>query len=282
MSESNDMVINSDRSGHARSGSPGVLAMGGQWIIGQGLELIRFAGTAGAVIWQSWRPLTWRRTVRAEFFHQCHQVGTRALPFIIVTGIIIGLGMVYQALYWLQVFGQTGFAGRFLVLVLVREIAPLLVGLIIIGRSGSVIMVELGNMQIGGQVRMLDSQGIDPFLFLVVPRAVAVSVCMFSLTMIFLAVALGAGFAMSSALRAADLTLYDFIFGILSAMEIKEFAILPLKTLIIGFVVALIACTTGLAVSGSRADLVEAMPRGIVKSVLATLLLSSGLTLLLL
>jgi ABC-type transporter Mla maintaining outer membrane lipid asymmetry permease subunit MlaE len=54
-----------------------------------------------------------------------------------------------------------------------------------------------------------------------------------------------------------------------------------LKTLTIGFVVALIACTTGFSVSGSRSDLLAALPRGVTKSVLASLLISSVLTLLL-
>jgi phospholipid/cholesterol/gamma-HCH transport system permease protein len=141
--------------------------------------------------------------------------------------------------------------------------------------------VELGNMQIGGQVRMLDAQGIDPFLFLIIPRVVAVSVCMFSLTIAFIAVALGSGFLAGNALGSMDFTLYDFVFGILAKMGLADFATIPLKTVSIGFVVALIACTTGLSVSGSRSDLLAALPRGITKSVLATLLISSVLTLLL-
>jgi len=96
----------------------------------------------------------------------------------------------------------------------------------------------------------------------------------------FIAVALGSGFLAGNALGSMDLTLYDFVFGILSKMGFSEFATIPLKTVSTGFVVALIACTTGLSVSGSRSDLLAALPRGITKSVLATLLISIVLTLL--
>ena len=281
MSESQEMVVERDSRAAAKAGPGGFAALIGQWVIDQVLGLIQFTSIAVAVIWQGWRPLTWRRTVRAEFFEQCLQIGMRALPFILITGSLVGLGIVYQAIYWLGVFGQTEFTGSILVLVLVREVAPLFVALTVIGRSGSVILVELGNMQIGGQVRMLDAQGIDPFLFLIIPRVVAVSVCMFSLTIAFIAVALGSGFMAGNALGSMDLTLYDFVFGILAKMGLAEFATIPLKTFSIGFVVALIACTTGLSVSGSRSDLLAALPRGITKSVLATLLISSVLTLLL-
>ena len=266
----------------ADNGAPlGITVIVGQWVIDQVRGLTQFSGIVVAVIWQGLQPLTWRRTVRAEFFEQCRQIGLLAMPFILVTGSLVGLGMVYQAIYWLNVFRQTEFTGPILVLVLVREVAPLFVALTVIGRSGSVMLVELGNMQIGGQLRMLDAQGIDPFLFLVVPRVAAVAVCMFRLTIVFIGVALSSGFLAGNALGAMNLTLHDFVFGILAEMGLAEFATIPLKTLCIGFVVALIACTTGLSVHGSRSDLLAALPRGVTKSVLAALSISSVLTLLL-
>ncbi len=281
MSDSQEVVVDRDSQVVGNGEPVGITAIIGQWATDQVRGLVQFSSIAVAVIWQGLRPLTWRRTVRAEFFEQCRQIGLCALPFILITGSLVGLGMVYQAIYWLNVFGQTEFTGPILVLVLVREVAPLFVALTVIGRSGSVILVELGNMQIGGQLRMLDAQGIDPFLFLIVPRAVAVAVCMFSLTIVFIAVALSSGFLAGNALGAMDFTLFDFVFGILAEMGLAEFATIPLKTFSIGFVVALIACTTGLSVRGSRSDLLAALPRGVTKSVLATLLISSVLTLLL-
>ena len=281
MSDSREEVVDRNSRADAKAKADGITAIIGQWAIDQVRGLISFSSIAVAVIWQGLRPLTWRRTVRAELFEQCRQIGLRALPFILITGSLVGLGMVYQAIYWLTVFRQTEFTGPILVLVLVREVAPLFVALTVIGRSGSVILVELGNLQIGGQLRMLDAQGIDPFLFLIVPRVVAGAVCMFSLTIVFIAVALLSGFLAGNALGSMDFTLYDFVFGILAEMELAEFATIPLKTFSIGFVVALIACTTGLSVRGSRTDLLAALPRGVTKSVLATLLISSVLTLLL-
>ena len=264
-----------------RPGSPGVVDVTGQWTISQLHSLITFCSVSAAVLWQSCRLLTWRRTVRAEFFHQCHQVGTRALPFIMLTALIVGLGVVFETLYWLKVFGQSEFAGSLLVVVLVREIAPLLVALIVIGRSVSVIMIELGIMQADGQIRMLDAQGIDPFIYLLVPRVMAVSVCMFSLTIVFTVVTLAAGFVAGNALSGTNLTVYDFVFEILSAMGPADFATIPVTTLLIGFVTGLIGCTTGLSFTGVAADVHGLLPSGIMKSVIATLLISVVVTLIL-
>jgi phospholipid/cholesterol/gamma-HCH transport system permease protein len=281
MSESQVPVVNHDSQTAVKVRSGGVTAIVGQWAIYQVRGLIQFTGIAVAVFRQSLRPLTWRRTVRAELLEQCHQVGMRALPFILITGSLVGFGVVYQAIYWLGLFGQTEYNAPVLVTVLVREVAPLFVALTVIARSGSVILVELGNMRIDGQVRMLDAQGVDPFLFLTVPRVVAVSVCMFCLTIAFITVALVSGFLAGNALGSMDFTLHDFVIGILLKMGPEDFATIPLKTISTGFVVALIACTTGLSVSGSRSDLLAALPRCVAKSALTALLISILLTLLL-
>ena len=82
-------------------------------------------------------------------------------------------------------------------------------------------------------------------------------------------------------LGSMEFTIYEFVFGILAEMGFAEFVIIPLKTVLIGFVVALIACITGLSITGSRSELLAALPRGITKSVLATLFISSMMTLLL-
>jgi phospholipid/cholesterol/gamma-HCH transport system permease protein len=241
---------------------------------------VQFLSDALAVIWQSCRPVTWRRPIRSEFMRQCYQAGTRALPFIAVSGIFVGFGIVAQALLWLEVFGGTALFGGFLSVVLVREIAPVLVGLIVIGRSGSMILVELGTMKTEGQVHMLDAQGIDPFLYLVLPRVLALSICMFCLTIAFVAVALLAGFVSGTLVGVTKFTFLDFIQRALGSIGRQEYVLITAKTLAIGFIVALISCKDALALSGPAADVLDILPRSFAKSVLAALVISIVLTIL--
>jgi phospholipid/cholesterol/gamma-HCH transport system permease protein len=258
-----------------------LLAAIGLWTIELWRQPVHFLSDAVAVIWQARRPITWRRPIRAEFMRQCYEVGTRALPFIVVSGIFVGFGIIAQALHWLKVFGGTALFGGFLSVVLVREIAPVLVGLIVIGRSGSVIVAELGTMKAQGQVHMLDAQGIDPFLYLVVPRVLALSICMFCLTVAFVAVALVAGFVLGTLVDMIKFNFFDFIDRALGSMDRKEYLLLTAKTLTIGFVVALISCKTAMALRGSAADVLDILPRSFAKCVLATLVISIALTILL-
>jgi phospholipid/cholesterol/gamma-HCH transport system permease protein len=257
---------------------PGLI---GAWLIATGRRVIAASSIAVAVLVQACRPVTWRRTVRAELVRNCVQVALYGLPSIIITGVLVGLAMVNQVLYWLRLAGQEGLIGAFLVLGLVRGITPVLVGMIVIGRSGSTMMVELGAMRASGQVHLLDAQGIDPFLYLVIPRVLATALSMFCLSMVFLAVALTTGLVAANALGVTSLTLLDFFNAVLAAMGPKECVLLPLKTLTIGFAIGLISCTTGLAIGRAVPEVSTLLPGGFVRAVLATLLISGGFTILL-
>ena len=148
--------------------------------------------------------------------------------------------------------------------------------MLVIGRSGSMMMVELGAMRTGGQVHCLDAQGIDPFLYLVIPRVLATALGVFCLNMVFFWWRWPPGWPRPLGLT--SLTLLDSIEAVLVAMGPKEYALVPLKTLAIGFAIGLISCTTGLAVGRVVPEVSALLPRGFVKAVLATLLISGGLT----
>ena len=128
------------------------------------------ASLSVGVIHDAMRPAAWRRTVRSEFRRALRQAVGGGLSTALVTAALIGLIMVSQALYWLGEAGQRELIGPVLVIVLVREVTPLLVGVIVLGRSGVVVVSEIGELQIGGQVRTLAAQGLDPFPLLVLPR----------------------------------------------------------------------------------------------------------------
>ncbi len=127
---------------------------------------------------------------------------------------------------------------------------------------------------------MLDAQGIDPFLYLVVPRVLAFCVCMFSLTTVFVAVALLAGFLSGTLVGITQIGFFDFLNRALGSIGRATYVLFTLKTVVIGFVVALISCKMALSLSGVSARVLDIMPRGFAKSALATLIISIALTIL--
>jgi phospholipid/cholesterol/gamma-HCH transport system permease protein len=224
------------------------------------------------------RPATWRRTIRGEFRRALRQAVGGGLSTTVVTAALIGLVMVSQALYWLGQAGQLELIGPVLVTVLVREIVPLLVGFILLGRSGVVVISEIGELQIGGQVGTLAAQGLDPFLLLVLPRACALAIASFTLGMMFVIAALLSGFVAGSLLEAVRISIWSFLDRVLLAMRPGDFVVFPAKMILIGLLVALTASLTGLTAT-AQDEAARLLPRAFVRGVVAILLTSIALSL---
>lgn len=249
------------------------------WLVRRRSEfLLMLAALTWGVASEAVRPASWPRTVRAEFRRTLAQAAAGGLTTTVVTAIITGLAMVAETLYWLGVAGQRQLAGPILVTLLVREITPLLIGLILLGRSGTVTLEEVGQLQRGGQARALAGQGIDPFLLLVLPRALALALASFTLGVVFALTALVVGFASGSLLGAVPGSLWSFLDRVLSAMQAADFAVFPAKMLVIGLLVALTACLTGMGARPEQ-DMASLLPLGFVRGLVAIMLASLVLSL---
>jgi len=258
---------------------PGFARIVGAFLIDTGARVALTVSVLVAAAWHALRPRTWRRTVRRELVRQCWQVGLSGLPATGVTALVVGLALVFQALYWLRVLGGVLELNEVILGTLVRELTPLLVAFIVIGRSVTVMIVELLELRASGQIRMLDAQGVDSFDYLVVPRIVAFAASTFSLGVIFVAVTMTSGYLVARGAGIAELPLIEFLAEVAGGLGIGDFVLLPLKTLLIGAVIAAIACVTVLDAPSVDRDAKSVLPRGYIRAVLATLVVSGSLTL---
>ncbi len=244
----------------------GWLASIGSPAVGAARWLVGVCALAAAVILAATRSTTWRRTVRAVFVGDLRAAMVDALPAAGVLAILVGLGLVQQALYWLDTAGQVTLLGDVMVLVLVRELGPMLVALVLAGRSGTALLVDLSQQRAGGQLRMLDGLGVDPFLFHVVPRCLALTVASFTLTILFVAATLMVGFVGASMVSDVTLTFVDFLDTTVARMSAGDFLLLPTKSLVLGFTVGIVCCHTALA---HRRDATRVVASGFARAVLA-------------
>jgi len=217
---------------------------------------------------------SWPRTTRDVLMRQILFTGVEALKFVSLVAVITGLSVVIQAQIWLGKTGQSQMLGTILVTVIVRELAPLLVNFIIIGRSGTAIAVELANMKVLGEIHLLESQGIDPLLYLIIPRAIAMSVCVFCLTMWFIVVSFGGGYlyGILAGVGAGDPN--SFIMNILRAIHLPDVISLLTKTLLPGLFTAIICASEGISVGEAITEVPQAATRAVVRSIAALFILS--------
>jgi phospholipid/cholesterol/gamma-HCH transport system permease protein len=239
--------------------------------------LMMLAVAAGIVV-DSVRLSSWRRPARAEFWRVLRSALGGSLIATGFVAVLAGLGMVYQALYWLRVAGQEDLIGTVLVTILVREVAPLLVGIILLGRSGSVMLTELGQLQSERQIHALHAHGIDPFRLLVMPRGVAFALACYTLGIVFVLATLFVGFAVASLLGVVQTSIWPFLDTVMRATAPSDFAVFPIKMLTIGLLVAATICVTALS-ADPRDDVGRLMARGSVRGILAIMLISGLLSL---
>ena len=252
---------------------PNLLGRFGQRVIDVTTDLFLFTGDLSATLARGLAAGNWRRTMRSEFARFFYFTAVCAIPAVMITALLVGLGLVLQIIYWLRVTGQQGSIGDFLVLVLIREIAPVVTALIVIGRSGSVMLDEVGHLKVNGQIRMLESFGIDATDFIAIPRCFASALALFALTMIFLHTALWSGYLAALLAGLTALSLVEFADAVLSKMSLGDHLLLVVKPTITGFVIGYVAIWHGLRVDPSVLGVRRALPKGFMYSLLATLLI---------
>lgn len=218
---------------------------------------------------------TWPRTVVNVFARQILFTGIEATRFVLYLSFMVGILIVVQSQVWLAKVGQTALFGQVLVMVVVREVGPLLVNFVVIGRSGTAMSTELGNMKISGEVRLLDALGLDPFIYLVVPRVLGAAVSIFCLTVLFILGALVSGYFCGLLLGANVGHPGMFTMSVLRAVQPSDVFNLLAKTFIPGLVTSTICCTEGLSVSTAITEVPQATSRALVKSVGALFLISA-------
>jgi phospholipid/cholesterol/gamma-HCH transport system permease protein len=196
------------------------------------------------------------------------------VPTVLATGVLLGFVLVTQVVYWLTTAGQTELVGTIVVRLLVREIAPVVVGLIVFGRVGIGALITLGEARPAGWLRQLERQGIDPVTLLVMPRMVAFSIGSFCLCTVLLIATLVSGYLMASALGLVSIPIWRFGQNVLLAMTFADFIVPPAKCIAIGMAIALVCSASALARATHTYELQRLVQRGFFRVALAILVIS--------
>jgi phospholipid/cholesterol/gamma-HCH transport system permease protein len=136
-----------------------------------------------------------RRIMRALY-----EQGVRCLPVILIVGMFTGLVLGLQGYYVLSRYGSTSVLGEFVAVTLVRELAPVLAALMLVGQAGSALAAELGIQRNSEQIAALETMGASPHAYLVAPRLIAATLAFPIQTAFFALVGIWGGFLSGSLL----------------------------------------------------------------------------------
>jgi phospholipid/cholesterol/gamma-HCH transport system permease protein len=225
-----------------------------------------YAGGLALLLIDSGRYLLTLRFRFSEVMHQVYFLGVQSWPIIILTSLFTGMVISLEAAAQAVAYGFASFIGGTVATGEVRELGPMLTGIVFAGRAGAAVTAQLGSMVVTEQVEALQSMGVSPAKVLVAPRLLA---CLITVPM---------------------LTIFADIVGVLGGLYMAEYSVhLPptiywhsvqqmvvmddfykglFKAAVFGLIVALVACFEGLRARGGAEGVGKVTTSAVVTAII--------------
>jgi phospholipid/cholesterol/gamma-HCH transport system permease protein len=234
--------------------------------IGQAfLEIAALVGSMGVLFGRLVARLVRLDLDAQETLSSLYKMGVKSLPVVVITALFTGGIMVVQAAPTVERYGAHALLGWGAGFGTLREVGPLLTGLMISGRVGANNTAELGTMVVTEQIDALRSLAIDPLSFLILPRFVGIVVTLFLSTIFADVLALlGAAYAGIPLLGVQPSVFYDGLTsGLLGIGDVLHGLV---KSVLFGVVMGLASCQFGISTEGGAPGVGRAVNSTVVVS----------------
>ena len=198
----------------------------------------------------------------ADTLLQADSIGVGSLPIVVLIGLFTGAVLALQTSSTLQQFGSLSLTGQLVSLSMVRELGPVLTGILVAGRNASGMASELGSMKVTEQIDAMRAMGVDPTKKLVTPRVTATVIMLFFLSIISDLVGLAGGWFISYFLLGLDTNQYWT-----TAYQSLRFGDVFMglsKPVVFGFIIASIGCYYGMSAKGGTQGVGRATTQAVV------------------
>jgi phospholipid/cholesterol/gamma-HCH transport system permease protein len=219
--------------------------------------------------------LTTKLKIKKFFFHS-NRIGVESSIIVILTGSFTGMVFALQSYIGFQRVGGEQFIGAVVALGLVRELGPVLTGLMVTGRAGSAIAAEIGTMRITEQIDALETLRIDPFQYLIVPRILAGIVILPCLAIFAMICGIIGGYFVC--VHVLELSPEDYINSIKNFVEMADIRGGLIKSAVFGLVLTWVGTYKGYYTHGGARGVGQATTQSVVMSSIMILILNYFLT----
>lgn len=217
------------------------------------------------------------RTLYGVISAQIYFTGWQAIPLIGFLALGSGAVIALQSIMQMTFLGGIDYVGKSMVMIVVRELGPLLTALIVIARSGTAVASELGSMQVNKEIDALKSMGINPLSFVIFPRLVGGVISVICLAFYFALFATISGGVVCRVVKGMP---FDVYFTSLSqAAGLSDVFIFIIKNLMSGLIIFSVSCYQGLQVQKSPHEIPQVTTKAVVKSTVYVLVFNMLLTL---
>ena len=181
-------------------------------------------------------------------FAQMNNIGVESFTIIVLTGSFTGMVFALQTYIGFQRVGGEQFIGAVVALGMIRELGPVLSGLMVTGRAGSSIAAELGTMRITEQIDALKTLRINTYQYLVVPRILGSTIIMPFLTTFSMIFGIVGGYLIC--VYVLELSSEDYINSIKNYVELSDITGGLTKSAVFGLILSWVGCYKGYRTTG--------------------------------
>jgi phospholipid/cholesterol/gamma-HCH transport system permease protein len=231
-----------------------------------------------------WFSMLWHTIVWAvrppfdfiEWFRQMVRVGVDSIPVVFLTAMFTGMVLALQTYIGFQRVHAENFVGSVVALAMLRELSPVLVGLMVTGRVGSSMAAEIGTMRVTEQLDALKALATDPVQYLFVPRVIAGIVMLPFLVILGDALGIYGGYIVAVKLMRVNAVVYEQnTFQFLNMNDVWSGVI---KAAVFGLILTLTGCVRGFYTTGGAEGVGRATTNAVVSASLIILLSDFFLT----
>jgi phospholipid/cholesterol/gamma-HCH transport system permease protein len=210
---------------------------------------------------------------RVDLWLLMQETGAHALPIVSLISALVGLILAFVGAYQLRMFGAEVYIAAGVGLGMVREMAPIMTGILLAGRTGAAFAAQIGTMQLNEEVDALETMGISAFDFLILPRVIAMGLMAPMLCLYSGLMGIVGGAIVGSSMFGIPLAQY--FEQTWATVGLADFAIGIFKSAIFGVVVAVSGCMRGMQCGRSASAVGEAATSAVVTGIVTVIVVDS-------
>ena len=193
------------------------------------------------------------------------KIGIEAFPVVALIGFLMGLIMAFMSATQLKMFGGNIYVASLVSLAMSRELGPIMTTILMAGRSGSAFAAEIATMRISDEIDALMTMGIDPVVFLVVPKMLASLIVVPLLTLFSIMIAIAGGLIVGVGML--DLTITSYISQTAKSITIFDVFLGCFKSGVFAILITWISCLRGFNARGGASSVGDAATSAVVSGI---------------
>lgn len=214
--------------------------------------------------------------LKSDFLAFLEECGPAALPIVSLISVLVGVILAFVGAVQLQLFGAEIYIANLVGLGMTREMGAMMAAIIMAGRTGGAFAAQLGTMQVNEEIDALQTMGIDPIDFLVLPRLSALLIMMPLLTLWADLLGIGGGFLI--AWFTLDISMAEYYHQTISSISLTHFGVGLFKSIIFGYLVAFSGCLRGMQCGRSASAVGTAATSAVVTAIVLIVVSDSVMT----